>query len=268
MKSPMPELYKGIALFTPGGDLFYCIDPDKQSQWHLHLCAALQDWLDLPEPPLFLVPWYTAAIDRWQTQENQPVLTSAEVYPLVARHQALLNAVFGTGDLLWQTVQPQDDLDESLMLLTYQARFPQLWRSHDLIVRYESPASYRPPLQPSPASSWSNLSWRSQSRSQSSDFARQGYVLRLYVSSNSDVTEPILHNLHRLLEDLIQQPYTLKVIDVYKHPEMAEQDQIAATPTLVRVWPEPIRRVTGRLEDANRVMQMLTASDGTSGFRG
>jgi circadian clock protein KaiB len=90
-------------------------------------------------------------------------------------------------------------------------------------------------------------------------------VLRLYVSSNSDVTEAILTNLHRLLEDLIQQPYTLKIIDVYKFPELAEQDQVAATPTLVRVWPEPVRRVTGRLEDASRVMQLLLASNGEMG---
>ncbi|HIK40554.1 circadian clock KaiB family protein [Thermoleptolyngbya sp. M55_K2018_002] len=258
MKAPLPELYKGIALFTPGGDLVYCIDPNKQSHWHLHLCAALQEWLDLSEPPLFLVPWYTASIDRWRSPENQSVLTSAEVYPLVARHQAVLNAVFGTGDLLWQTVQPPDNLDESLMLLTYQSRFPELWRSHDLVIRYESPTIQQVSQPEAQPSSWSRLSWQAQSP----DFSKQGYVLRLYVSSNSDVTEAILTNLHRLLEDLIQQPYTLKIIDVYKFPELAEQDQVAATPTLVRVWPEPVRRVTGRLEDASRVMQLLLASNG------
>ncbi|BAU40779.1 circadian clock KaiB family protein [Leptolyngbya sp. O-77] len=258
MKAPPPELYKGIALFTPGGDLVYCIDPDKQSHWHLHLCAALQEWLDLSEPPLFLVPWYTASIDRWRSPENQSIITSAEVYPLVARHQAVLNAVFGTGDLLWQTVQPPDNLDESLMLLTYQSRFPELWRSHDLVIRYESPAIQQAAPSAQPPSSWSRLSWQAQSP----NVSKQGYVLRLYVSSNSDVTEAILTNLHRLLEDLIQQPYTLKIIDVYKYPDLAEQDQITATPTLVRVWPEPVRRVTGRLEDASRVMQLLIASKG------
>ncbi|MDJ0558735.1 MAG: circadian clock protein KaiB, partial [Microcystis sp. M53599_WE4] len=34
----LPDIFKGIALFTPGGDLIYCIDPDKQTHWHLNLC--------------------------------------------------------------------------------------------------------------------------------------------------------------------------------------------------------------------------------------
>ncbi|WP_239651521.1 hypothetical protein [Neosynechococcus sphagnicola] len=48
-----PNLFKGIALFTPGGDLIYGIDVSKQSRWHLHLCTALQELLGLTEPPHF-----------------------------------------------------------------------------------------------------------------------------------------------------------------------------------------------------------------------
>ena len=68
-----PQLFKGIALFTPGGDLIYCIDSSKQGRWHLNLCAALQEILDLPEPPHFLVPCYTATIDHWLNPQTQKV---------------------------------------------------------------------------------------------------------------------------------------------------------------------------------------------------
>ncbi|MFM6041706.1 MAG: circadian clock protein KaiB, partial [Dolichospermum sp.] len=44
-KLSKPQLFKGIALFTPGGDLIYCIDPSKQGRWHLNLCAALREIL-------------------------------------------------------------------------------------------------------------------------------------------------------------------------------------------------------------------------------
>ena len=48
--SPLPDFYKGIVLFTPGGDIIYTIDPNKQERWHLHLCLGLQEILGLPEP--------------------------------------------------------------------------------------------------------------------------------------------------------------------------------------------------------------------------
>ncbi|NJO67034.1 MAG: circadian clock protein KaiB, partial [Leptolyngbyaceae cyanobacterium RM1_405_57] len=73
------------------------------------------------------------------------------------------------------------------------------------------------------------------------------------------VTERILQNLHQLLEKSLQQPYTLKVVDIYKHPEQAEADQVAATPTLVKVWPKPVRRIAGNLEDAAKILQILAS---------
>ncbi|HSW22859.1 MAG TPA: circadian clock KaiB family protein, partial [Burkholderiaceae bacterium] len=36
--------------------------------------------------------------------------------------------------------------------------------------------------------------------------------------------------------------YELDVIDIYRHPELAVQEQIVAVPTLVRQLPEPLRR--------------------------
>jgi len=77
----LPDIFKGIALFTPGGDLIYCIDPNKQTHWHLNLCAALQSALGLPEPPHFLVPSFTATIDRWRDPYSHRIHTRAEVYP-------------------------------------------------------------------------------------------------------------------------------------------------------------------------------------------
>jgi circadian clock protein KaiB len=52
-------------------------------------------------------------------------------------------------------------------------------------------------------------------------------------------------------------PYTLKVIDVRKHPEQAEADQITATPTLVKVSPEPIRRIVGEVDNPATLLQII-----------
>ncbi|MBD2391276.1 circadian clock KaiB family protein [Aphanizomenon flos-aquae NRERC-008] len=233
-----PQLFKGIALFTPGGDLIYCIDYSKQGRWHLNLCAALQEILDLPEPPHFLVPCYTATIDHWLNPQTQKVQVFAEAYPAVMRHQAVLNAIFGTRNLIWQSAPWQDQLCDRLVLSTYRTVFPQLWQDHDLIVR----------LQPSAINTQPVLE---------SISGAPGFILRLFVAGHSVTTEKILQNLHELLERSLKYPYTLKVIDVLTNPEQAEIDQVSATPTLVKVCPHPIRRMVGNLDNVDKILQML-----------
>lgn len=242
-----PDLFKGIALFTPGGGLVYCIDPNKQERWHLHLCAALRDILGLEEPPHFLVPCYTATIDRWLDPQTGQVQTVAEAAPFVLKHQALLNAVFGVDDLVWQATPFQESLCDPMVLATYRKQFPQLWDMHDLVVRYG---------QPRPASLCQQET-ESQMAALAGNTDTRGCVLRLFVAGPSAATERTLLNLHQLLEQALGQPYTLKVIDVTQHPEQAELDQVAATPTLVRVWPHPVRRLVGSLDQVEQLLWLL-----------
>jgi circadian clock protein KaiB len=234
----IPSIFKGIALFTPGGDLIYCIDPDKQGRWHLNLCMALQEVLELSEPPHFLVPCYTATLDRWFDARTNQIRIFAEAYPPVFRYRALLNTVFEAGDLHWQ-VAPSQEICDPMILETYRHQFPELWENHDLVMRCDPTpsATVYQPASPYP----------------------QGYVLRLFVSGYSAATARILQDLHALLEDSLEHPYTLKVIDIFKHPEQAEADQVSATPTLVKVYPPPVRRIVGNLEDVDRVLKILGA---------
>lgn len=254
--SVAPKLFKGIALFTPGGDLIYCIDYSKQCRWHLNLCVGLQEILDLPEPPHFLVPCYTATIDLWLDPRTQQVQRFAEAYPLVLRHQALLNAVFDMEDLVWQAAPWQEGLCEPMVLAAYRSSFGQLWKDHDLIVKYEQASTARIRLtQPDKRDRQLIPSLQQQQPE------TLGYVLRLFVAGHSATTERILQTLYQLLEQYLHYPYTLKVIDVFKHPEQAEADQISATPTLVKVSPQPIRRLVGELDNVEKLLQILSFPD-------
>lgn len=227
----------------------YCIDPHKENRWHLHLCAALQDLLGLLEPPHFLVPCYTATIDHWLDPFTGDLRVYAEAYPQVLRYQPLLNAVFDTGDQVWQPVVCPKDLCDPIVLATHRQQFPELWQDHDLVVRLEKPKPYAHPM----------VTFSSSVASQTEP---AGYVLRLFVSGHNAATERILQNLHQLLEQCLHSPYTLKVIDIFKHPEEAEADQIAATPTLMKVWPPPTRKLVGNLDDLDKVVRVLgTARD-------
>ena len=260
-----PQLFKGIALFTPGGDLIYSVDPSKQEHWHLHLCASLQELLGLPEPPHFLVPGYTGTIDRWLDPYSQQMRTSAELYPPIQHHQALLNAVFGVRNLVWQVTPWREESCDPMVLETYRDRFPQLWQDHDLIIRCDRPDQCLEKLSESteidPLDSLNSERESNPSQANSTPLTTPSYVLRLFVSGHSGSTEHILKKLHQLLEQSLQHPYTLKVIDVFKHPEQAEANQISATPTLLRVWPPPVRRIVGDLNNLENLLRILIAPE-------
>lgn len=251
---PLPPLFKGIALFTPGGDLIYCVDPAKQLRWHLNLCTALQTLLGLSEPPHFLVPCYTATLDRWVHPKTQELMVSAEASPLVLRHQQILNVVFEADNLQWQPLTLPEGLCDLITLATYQARFPQLWQDHNLVVRYDSLELSQTVSGPGANVVAERLD---PAAADTEPVPAQGYVMRLFVSGYSHATERTLQRLHTLLDQSLLSPYTLKVIDITKHPEQAEANQVTATPTLMRVWPHPVRRIVGELEDQARILQVL-----------
>lgn len=60
--------------------------------------------------------------------------------------------------------------------------------------------------------------------------------------------------LNEILERDFQGVYALKVIDVLKNPQLAEEDKILATPTLAKVLPPPVRKIIGDLSDRERVL--------------
>jgi circadian clock protein KaiB len=44
------------------------------------------------------------------------------------------------------------------------------------------------------------------------------------------------------------------VIDVIKQPQLAEDDKILATPTLIKILPPPVARIIGDLSDREKVL--------------
>ncbi|TVQ51847.1 MAG: circadian clock protein KaiB [Spirulina sp. DLM2.Bin59] len=84
--------------------------------------------------------------------------------------------------------------------------------------------------------------------------AKKTYVLKLYVAGNTPNSARALKTLKSILEQDFQGVYALKVIDVLKNPQLAEEDKILATPTLSKVLPPPVRKIIGDLSDRERVL--------------
>jgi circadian clock protein KaiB len=83
---------------------------------------------------------------------------------------------------------------------------------------------------------------------------KKTYVLKLYVAGNTPNSVRALKTLKSILEQDFQGVYALKVIDVLKNPQLAEEDKILATPTLSKVLPPPVRRIIGDLSDREKVL--------------
>lgn len=83
--------------------------------------------------------------------------------------------------------------------------------------------------------------------------ARKTYVLKLYVAGNTPNSVRALKTLKNILEEELEGVYALKVIDVLKSPQLAEEDKILATPTLSKILP-PVRKIIGDLSDRERVL--------------
>jgi circadian clock protein KaiB len=83
---------------------------------------------------------------------------------------------------------------------------------------------------------------------------KKTYVLKLYVVGNTPNSVRALKTLKNILEEEFQGVYALKVIDVLKNPQLAEEDKILATPTLAKVLPPPVRKIIGDLSDREKVL--------------
>lgn len=88
------------------------------------------------------------------------------------------------------------------------------------------------------------------------------YILKLYVTGKSSKSEAAISNLKRICEEELHGKYELQVIDVLEQPQVAEDDRILATPTLIKRLPPPLRRVIGDLSDKHKVLLGLEVRPG------
>ena len=77
------------------------------------------------------------------------------------------------------------------------------------------------------------------------------YVLRLYVAGATDRSQQAVLRTRTLCETELKDNFDLEVIDVYQQPILARNGQIVATPTLVREFPRPVRRLIGNLSNTS-----------------
>ena len=82
----------------------------------------------------------------------------------------------------------------------------------------------------------------------------QTWELRLYVAGQTPKSILALKNITTYCKQHLEGKYSIEIIDLLKNPQLAEGDQIFAIPTLVRKFPEPIRKIIGDLSNEEKVL--------------
>ena len=80
------------------------------------------------------------------------------------------------------------------------------------------------------------------------------WQLFLYIAGQTPKSVTALANIKKYAEEYLKDKYSIEIIDLLANPQLAEGDQILAVPTLVRKFPEPIRKIIGDLSNEEKVL--------------
>jgi circadian clock protein KaiB len=83
--------------------------------------------------------------------------------------------------------------------------------------------------------------------------AEPDHDLRLYVAGTGAKSLHAIRTLTRLCERELAGRYHLEIVDVYRNPARAVEDQVVAIPTLIKRAPGVIMRLVGDLSQEARV---------------
>jgi circadian clock protein KaiB len=80
---------------------------------------------------------------------------------------------------------------------------------------------------------------------------------QLFVTGRTTHAQRAIQVARALVTDGVFKGYALEIIDVVEQPEIAEEQRVLATPTLLCPPSLPVRRLLGDLGDLTRVYRAL-----------
>jgi len=83
------------------------------------------------------------------------------------------------------------------------------------------------------------------------------FMFRLYVAGDGPNSAQAIANLNALCRELLPDRHEIEIVDVLREPERALDDQVFLTPMLLKLSPEPVRRILGTLSQRELLLQGL-----------
>jgi circadian clock protein KaiB len=83
------------------------------------------------------------------------------------------------------------------------------------------------------------------------------YVLRLFITGMTPRSTRAIRAVRELCQQRLKDRFELEIVDVYQQPKMIQDEQVLATPTLIKYEPAPLRRIIGDMSDTHRLCHGL-----------
>jgi circadian clock protein KaiB len=87
---------------------------------------------------------------------------------------------------------------------------------------------------------------------------------RLYVAADTLNSHQATVNLQAICRAYLPGRHEIEVVDVFREPQRALADGIRMTPTLLKLSPQPMRRIIGTLAQTQRVLDTLGLEAGVA----
>ena len=82
-------------------------------------------------------------------------------------------------------------------------------------------------------------------------------VLQLFVAGMSPKSMEAIENIKKLCEEHLCDFFELEIIDLYKHPELAAEQQIVFSPSLIKHLPLPKKTLIGDFSKTEKMIKAL-----------
>jgi circadian clock protein KaiB len=84
------------------------------------------------------------------------------------------------------------------------------------------------------------------------------YILKLYVTGMSTGSIRAIENIKSICEQYIKESYDLEIVDIHKFPNTMYENDIIASPTLIKTAPAPLKKLIGDLSNREKVLRVLS----------
>ena len=86
---------------------------------------------------------------------------------------------------------------------------------------------------------------------------KEELILQLYVSGMTEKSMRAIENIKRLCDKYLKGAFKLDIVDIYKNPQVASEQQIVFSPSLIKIFPLPRRTMIGNFSDTDKVIKGL-----------
>ncbi len=83
------------------------------------------------------------------------------------------------------------------------------------------------------------------------------FNFRLYIAGDAPNSMLAVTNLYAVCREYLPGRHEIEIVDVLREPQRALKEGVLLTPMLVRVSPDPTRKIVGNLSQSTPLMQML-----------